>query len=47
MGGVTNPQPEPETETVDGAIVATHLDGTEERFPVTFSRQVPQQEKEK
>ncbi len=31
-------EPETETETVDTAFIVTHLDGTQERFPVKLSR---------
>lgn len=41
MVDVTQPQLEPESETFDSAIIVTHLDGTEERFPVKITTHAP------
>lgn len=46
MVDVTEPQPEPQSETFDSAIIVTHLDGTEERFPVKITTHAPPAEKE-
>ncbi|HEV2070576.1 MAG TPA: hypothetical protein VGR26_12350 [Acidimicrobiales bacterium] len=43
---MTEPQPEPQSETFDSAIIVTHLDGTEERFPVKITTHAPPAEKE-
>lgn len=37
---------EPVPETFASAIVVTHLDGTQERFPVAMTRQAPPEHEE-
>ncbi len=43
---MSNIEQEPVPETFASAIIVTHLDGTQERFPVTITRQAPARHEE-